>query len=308
MTPYTPPKPTRILSSGVPVYEASNPRTRPIQVKATKSGELIDVQWYRSPVYVDYAPKSKRSLPDILSRHERARDGLHTRRSDNIARSRARMTRLIHTNMPTKWRNGTSACWVTLTYKGEYTERARDLELTQDDWERYAKKIRKKYGDLQYVMVRELQTKNGRNAWHFHVLYFNMPWNQFSDFAEAWGYSDNVDVERVKVGFQHSQRMAGYIAKYMGKSNPLASTAYKRMYTVSLNLLQPETYSDPLDVHALMTEIQNTHSMYKSTPWYDLPFFGNATRYETYKPKNETPPKRGSASHAVIVASFKKVV
>jgi len=201
------------------------------------------------------------------------------------------MTRLIHTNMPTKWRkNGTSACFVTLTYKGEYTERARDFDLTQKDWERYARKIRKVYGDLQYVMVRELQTKNGRNAYHFHILYFNMPWNNFKDFADAWGYSDNVDVERVKTGFDHSQRMAGYIAKYMGKSSHLTENAFKRMYTVSHNLQQPTTYTDPLDIHALLCELEQSHTMRKSTPWYEMQFNNNATRYETYKPKTEKPP------------------
>jgi len=88
---------------------------------------------------------------------------------------------------------------------------------------------------LKYVAVPELQTENGRDVWHFHVLFFNMPFLPVSGemvdklisdgrlfkgydkrhtIAYIWG-SGSVHV--CAVPFHDAYDVAGYISKYVAK-------------------------------------------------------------------------------------------
>ncbi len=53
--------------------------------------------------------------------------------------------------------------WVTLTYVGNMT----DLKKLTQDWENFRKKVRRKWGNFEYIKVQEPQ---GRGSWHLHVL------------------------------------------------------------------------------------------------------------------------------------------
>jgi hypothetical protein len=88
---------------------------------------------------------------------------------------------------------------------------------------------------LKYIAVPELQMKNDRYVWHYHVLFFNLPWipvsGQIVDeciekgslgpdydkrdtLAYIWGMGG---VEIDKVSFNDNYDVAGYVCKYIGK-------------------------------------------------------------------------------------------
>lgn len=88
---------------------------------------------------------------------------------------------------------------------------------------------------IEYVAVPELQMENNRYVWHYHIVFFNMPYIPVSSeivekqIAEGslpadydkrdtlfyiWG---NGTVKVNKVKFSDSFDIAGYICKYIGK-------------------------------------------------------------------------------------------
>lgn len=56
-----------------------------------------------------------------------------------------------------------SELWVTLTYKQNMT----DIQTLRDDYEQFIRKLRRKYGALDYIYAIEPQE---RGAWHIHAL------------------------------------------------------------------------------------------------------------------------------------------
>lgn len=88
---------------------------------------------------------------------------------------------------------------------------------------------------LKYIAIPELQMKNNRYVWHYHVLFFNLPYIPVSgeivdkQIAEGslpadydkrhtlsyiWGMGG---VEIDKVNFNDGYDVAGYVVKYIGK-------------------------------------------------------------------------------------------
>ena len=74
--------------------------------------------------------------------------------------------------------------WVTLTYKENMTD-TKQLYLDND---KFIKRFRYKYGQVEYIMVCEPQ---GRGAWHSHIIFiFNKkaPYIPNKEIEEMWGH------------------------------------------------------------------------------------------------------------------------
>jgi hypothetical protein len=131
------------------------------------------------------------------------------------------------------------------------------------------------FGDLKFIWVRELH-KDGLNV-HFHILYFNLPHNTQEQLETAWPHGW-IKAERCRTGREDMQKVAGYLAKYMGKQ--VTEQTEVRLFTPSQNLEQPITYYDPLDVIALMSEFKNAQRI-KHWP-AENPYTHEQIIYETY--------------------------
>ena len=127
--------------------------------------------------------------------------------------------------------------FITLTFRGDVKKRDQANRLFKDFMGRLNYFFHGGESDdfLKYVAVPELQMENNRGVWHFHVLFFNMPFIPVSgemvdklildgrlnaDYDKRhtlfyiWG---NGSVDVCKVRFSDSYDVAGYIAKYIGK-------------------------------------------------------------------------------------------
>jgi hypothetical protein len=103
-------------------------------------------------------------------------------RSDNLASIRKSMIRLcdlLNTNVT----NPTYCRWITLTYSTNMT----DPEKLTRDFTNFMKKLRRRCGPCEYIMIAEPQ---GRGAWHAHaVLIFpcKAPFISNSSLTTIWG-------------------------------------------------------------------------------------------------------------------------
>ena len=73
--------------------------------------------------------------------------------------------------------------FVTLTYAENMT----DLDKLDQDWENFRKKVRRKWGDFEYVKITEPQ---GRGAWHLHIIMIfgdKAPYISNNDLYKVWG-------------------------------------------------------------------------------------------------------------------------
>lgn len=123
----------------------------------------------------------------------------------------------------------------TCTFK----EEIKDLERANKEFKKFIQRLNYFFTDkeqfLEYVAVPELQLENDRGVWHYHVLFFNLPFIPVSvqmvdqligsgrlqkgydvrgTLAAIWGLG-SVDVCRIT--FDDCYNVAGYVAKYIGK-------------------------------------------------------------------------------------------
>jgi hypothetical protein len=114
-----------------------------------------------------------------------------------------RLRRLIMNN----FKGGDDQLWLTLTY----AENMQDVKRLVSDFRQFIKKLRRKYGQLEYISVIEPQE---RGAWHYHVLL------KTSDGSPL--YIENDDIYRKwKHGFTKTKRLsesdnvAAYVMAYL---------------------------------------------------------------------------------------------
>jgi len=175
----------------------------------------------------------------------------HARRADNIRRSRALFTRIVRSNLLAT----EIPALVTLTMLEVLPVKTSFRLLTQ-----FFTRCRKQFGrDFKYIAAIEFQQ---RGATHFHILWWGLPNNlpcrgSFKQrgkrkvfYCSTWkegqcecekrtiqrlwsrGYADCIATDG-------SNKLAGYLAKYMSKSMQDIRLGGERAYCASRNVLRP---------------------------------------------------------------------
>lgn len=98
---------------------------------------------------------------------------------NSVRQSLQRLRDYLNTNI-----TDTSHCrWVTLTYAENMT----DIKRLYDDFKNFNKRMRRKYGQYEYIVACEPQ---GRGAWHMHVVMLfedKAPFIPCDELAAVWG-------------------------------------------------------------------------------------------------------------------------
>lgn len=126
-------------------------------------------------------------------------------------------------------------CFITLTYSGE--KLPPDGSLRIEDWQRFAKRLRKKVGKFRYFMCGEYGEVNFRP--HYHACMFGVDWPDKECFRVN-GRGDRLYVSPLlESTWGHglvssgnlSYESAAYVARYVMKkaTGPLASKRYGRV-------------------------------------------------------------------------------
>lgn len=196
--------------------------------KVIQSGNLVEEWVYeREPSpksHIQLKPRRKRILQE--------------RRPDHIIKCRKDFTRLVRANLNPQW----PPALMTLTM--------RDIVDISDAYKLYTafgRKLKKHYGDeIAWIAVPEFQK---RGAVHFHVLLFNFHDSHIKSerrtrrMAGYWGHGF---VDLVKT--DGSEKLSGYLAKYMSKAMSDHRLVGKRAYSASRNVLRPVSLNTPFQI------------------------------------------------------------
>jgi hypothetical protein len=216
--------------------------------KVIKSGTVVEVYSYEKAPKREGRPRTKSKPPLRETPDDRGLSGPPQKRDDNIRRSRQRFIRLVRSNTG----RGDSNALITLTYAAIV-----DIETATRHFNQFTGILRKALGNnFRYIGVPEFQE---RGAVHFHVLYWGLPaelieherpnWKREEEIGQvdkiergtrfiqncwAYGYIDCISTD-------NSEKLAGYLAKYMSKAMYDDRLLRKRAYYCSRNVCRPDS-------------------------------------------------------------------
>lgn len=190
--------------------------------KLVRYGDVVEITEYKRPRVT-----TKRGNKFV----ERKSSG--TRTIQSVLRAKNRLFRLVLNNAG-KWGPYPTTFW-TLTFE----EEIEDLTLANYHFKKAMQRL-KWYmkSSPAYVAVPEIQEeryeKYGVKVWHFHVVFFNLPYIPFEDLHSIWGHGFDR-IEKVK-GVNH---MPAYLAKYFQKACKAPELFGRRSYFTSRGLIKP---------------------------------------------------------------------
>lgn len=175
----------------------------------------------------------------------------------SVLRARKKLFDLIKCNHG-KWLdfNGQKAHtkFLTLTFRSEIT----DIKAANKQFTEFNKRLSYSLFNvhknvLKYICIPEIQPKRqektGLSVWHFHIIYFNLPYIKQSLLLKIWG-AGGVNVQSLSKDIKGKsiRNTSAYVAKYIGKCvvggsafDLYKKSALKNMkrYNTSRSLLQP---------------------------------------------------------------------
>jgi len=194
------------------------------------------------------------------------KNGTYTRKTKNVLRSKQSFFRLCHHNNVL----ASSIHFLTLTfaYDCSYKKACRYVA-------RFMEGVKKAYPQipLSYISVSE-RTKKGR--YHFHLLVYDLPSETTERERETRNFQRLFERGYVDLCFASTvtKGIAGYMAKYMGKSLTDEKHETTRGFNCSRNIRKPTSAgSNSLNTYTdLIIPTVNVESEEKRE--YDVPYLG----------------------------------
>lgn len=202
--------------------------------RTSSRGHLKRVYYKQAVVYGDYM--------DLYTYHElkmiyngKNNSGIKgkqgSKRNDSVQRARNSLYRLVKANV---YQHGKfRPIFGTYTF----SECVRELDTANIQLQRYIRKLRRYLGKpVLYVAVPE---QHESKAWHFHLVFFNVPKLDFETNDKLWGQGKTaVNMKFVK-GVNGVRDVAGYISKYLSKDFLVQRGINKKMFYASRGLKRP---------------------------------------------------------------------
>ena len=189
----------------------------PVYVRTTVSGDYVETWMYEKPIFIHGSggyplPTSRKYPCDYL-------------RKQAALRAQQNIKRTILSNWGQYGKNTTTK-FLTLTF----AENIIDRKIANRYFDNFLKRLRRRYGKLFYLAVPERQK---RGAWHYHVIFFNLPFVPWQDMISLWKYG-GIYIEKVHNALHCSR----YISKYLSKDDRKKNE--KSVY-MSIGLIRSET-------------------------------------------------------------------
>lgn len=252
---------TRILQYGdiTEIYEYEKPinkRNNPSTLQATRLSKTVPVNEKKR----NYKKPPTKSELQALQR--KAKNYSRSRRS--VARSRQNFFRLCHHNNC----NASTIHFLTITfaYDVPYPKTKRYVAQFMDRVTRQFKQ-----SSISYISVPEL-TKKGR--YHYHLLVYNLPTSEAKQERYTRNFQRQFNRGFIDLRFapNNTEKIAGYMAKYMGKAIGNSNSQAERGYTCSRNIKKITSQgSNQLDTYMDLI-IPDGKSI--ETREYDVPYLG----------------------------------
>lgn len=171
-------------------------------------------------------------------------------RKQNARKKRWEFIRLVNMNFTEHSK------FLTLTF----AENVTDLDQAHTEFDKFNKRMRRKYGDYKYAAVVEFQK---RGAVHYHTI-SNLPYIPKDELARIWrqGFVRINDIA-------HVDNVGAYLSKYMTKENADIRLRGRKSYFASKGLDRPlilkgEQADIVMDMYQLETKKEVYASCYES--------------------------------------------
>lgn len=177
--------------------------------------KLVDCRHSMHVTMCDYVPPAEPRI-DRINEHcyyvrstseirfyEHGESGTKRDHDRSVKRAFSNLKKLINCNYDTP----ANVRFITLTY----AENMRDNSRISDDWRRFLRRCKGRYGSFRWLYVKEQQ---GRGAWHLHCLLFfdgRAPYMDNDEVRGMWGYGF-VNVRAVK---GDANNLGHYLCAYL---------------------------------------------------------------------------------------------
>ena len=200
-----------------------------------------------------------------------------------VARARRRLRLLVACNVTV---SHDLAFW-SFTFNDDHILIAKNEFQAREYFRQFMKRFQRNRTDsLKYVAIAEKQKKNGRNAWHFHVLFFNLPYYPHREMEKLWrgGF---VFVTSRSTEIKSIQHLISYMSKYLSKDTDVGKS--KKLYWCSRGLQKPQVlydksfdFSEWVLYSELEVEVLN-RPQYKLQTYYNSYAIRDSTKTVTHR-------------------------
>lgn len=195
--------------------------------KIIVSGDIVEIYEYDKPILEGYKDTKKNSRGRQVVANDENKE---LNREKVLQRARRDLRRIINSNIDMY---GVPAKFVTLTFADNIT----DLKQANKEFTKFIKRLKRYFDiDVKYASVPEVQQERfnryGVKVWHYHVIFFNLPYIQSNKLQEIWknGFVKINRIDRV-------DNVGAYVCKYMTKDNK--DLVGQKCYFTSRGLKKP---------------------------------------------------------------------
>lgn len=220
------------------------------KIKATKkvavlSGKVYEVKEYEKPVFYNYESKATGKKKTENSKRE-----------NNLNQSKKKLRRLINANV--NYDNFKQNVFLTLSFSD--AKKGSDIKKCKYEFKNFIQRLKTYLGDkkynLKYVYVTEIQHKRqekyGDRVWHFHVIFFNLPFVKNDDLSKIWG-NGFIKINSIN----NVDNVGSYVIKYMEKDSDDVENNSDLYGRSKGNLNAPVELKDEKIINQIEENIQN---------------------------------------------------
>ncbi len=190
------------------------------KIRIVKTGQRLEIYQYEKPLLLH-----RKTYQKGLDRKRPERGQEY--RSRKAHRANNTLRRLANGNFIER------VVFVTLTFNNDQTFDISDISASNKRLRAFIKRLQLRFPELKYIAVLEFQQ---RGAVHYHLL-CNLPYIEKEELSSIWSHGF-VDIQYV----QDTQKIGGYLAKYMAKNSTDPRFSEHRSYFTSKNLERPQTF------------------------------------------------------------------
>lgn len=234
--------------------------------KIIQSGSLLETYDYDTPIHFGHKRRPyyrKPNSPSVRSEEYKQK---------SIIRAMNQVRRLAHLNFTENDK------FLTLTFNNDQRIDINNLQACLPFFQRFVRKMRKKYPSLRYIAVPEFQK---RGAVHYHML-CNIPFIVKSDLEKLWPYG--FSKPKAIRGTTH---LALYLCKYLSKRFKKNKKHGHKLFYSSRGLKQPTVYYGLLGpmISGQLRERRQSDMLYQTL--YIAKYNGMVLYSQYCKKKNE---------------------
>ncbi|WP_075982950.1 rolling circle replication-associated protein [Bacillus massilinigeriensis] len=228
------------------------------------SGNRVEVYDYERPIIpVSARPKVNNQISTLDT------DYIKQYQLQVYYKARKQMKRLYHCNFV-----DASAKFITLLFDDNIMQEATNVQTCKVEFDKFMKRLRRQFPDIQYMAVTEFQDKNSRGTVHYHMI-ANIPYMPHEQLQALWG-NGFVSISSITDDINTGEMLTQYLTKGVRDPRLKGHHNYLRSRNLKLPLIvEGEEAQTIIQQYNLYKQHLVTSRMYETQ-------FQGMTSYQEY--------------------------